>query len=89
MANELSLIIFSEEMNLLILDGELKLTSTPKTIGEDEYLLEVFRKQGDKNDWPYIRTFQSSGEYQNRWIDSYCFRIRSKKQKQKVKKKRK
>ncbi len=63
--NELSLIIFREEMNLF-LDGELKLTSTPVTIGHDEYLLEVFRKQGDKNDWPYIRTFQSSGEYQNR-----------------------
>ena len=63
-ADALPLLKFSEEF--IILDGELKLTSKPVTIGQDEYLLEVFRKQGDKNDWPYIRTFQSSGEYQNR-----------------------
>lgn len=54
---------FAEEMNLLILDGELGLTSKPMTTGQDKYLLEVFQK---KNDWPYIQTFQSSDGYQNR-----------------------
>lgn len=55
---------FAEEMNLLILDGGLRLTSKPMTTSQDKYPLEVFQK---KNDWPYIKTFQPSDGYQNRW----------------------
>ncbi len=56
---------FAEEMNFLNLDGEVQIVSKPMITGQDQYLLEVFQK---KDDWPYIKSAQSLGLYQNRLL---------------------
>ncbi len=58
----------SEEMGLLILDKDLKLSKTAlRTKSQDEYILEVHQRQ---KDWPHIQTFQSTTGYQNRFAYS-------------------
>lgn len=58
----------SEDMGLLILDKDLKLSGTSlKTQDQDNYSLEVYQKQSDL---PFIQTFQSNTGYQNRFAYS-------------------
>lgn len=58
----------SEDMGLLILDKDLKLSDTSlKTNDQDNYSLEVYQKQSDL---PFIQTYQSTTSYQNRFAYS-------------------
>lgn len=54
---------FSEDMDLLVLDRELKLTDKISNPDKDIYLLEVFQKQDYR---PFIQTFQPINGFQNR-----------------------
>ena len=58
----------SEDMGLLILDKDLKLSGTSlKTKDQDSYSLEVYQKQSDLL---FSQTYQSTTSYQNRFAYS-------------------